>query len=66
MSNRTVTAADLRQQLAHAEAELVRLNRHLTEAIVTKRATGNLSEEIAAATAARDRMRSKLLAVSGC
>jgi len=66
MSNRTVTASDLRQQLAHAEAELVRLNRDLTDAIVAKRPTGSLSEEIAEATAARDRMRSKVLAVSGC
>jgi hypothetical protein len=66
MSNRTVTASDLRQQLAHAEAELVRLNRDLTDAIVAKRPTGSLSTEIAEATAARDRMRSKLLAVCGC
>jgi len=66
MSNRTAANTDLRQQLADADAELLRLSRQLTDAIVAKRATGTLSTEIAAVTEARDRMRSRLLALSGC
>lgn len=65
MSNRALTLTDLRQHVASAEAELVNLNRRLTEAIVAKRPTGTLSADIQQTAEARDFFRARLACMEG-
>jgi hypothetical protein len=60
-----LTVSDIRQHITNAEAELLRLKRKLTDTIVAKRATGNLSTEIARITEARDFFRARLERMEG-
>jgi len=65
MSNRTLTIADLRQSIANAETEILLLERQLTDAIVSKRATGSLSSEIGEISEARDFLKARLARLEG-
>jgi len=60
MSNRQTDLEGLHREVAEAEQTIIDLNRRLTDAIVSKRATGNLSVELDRMIGTRDFMRERL------
>jgi hypothetical protein len=55
----------LRHHLRETENTIIALNRQLTEAIVWKRPTGNLSTELDETVKARDFLKSRLQRLDG-
>jgi len=65
MSNRLTDIEGLHREVRDAELTIVDLNRRLTDAIVSKRATGNLSVELEQIIGTRDFMRERLKRLRG-
>ena len=60
MSNRLSDIEGVQREIMDAERAIIDLNRRLTEAIVWKRAPGNLSAELDRMIGTRDFMRERL------
>jgi hypothetical protein len=65
MSNRLTDIEGLHREVMDAELTIIDLNRKLTGAIVSKRATGNLSVELERMIGTRDFMRERLKRLRG-
>jgi hypothetical protein len=65
MSNRLTDIEGLHREVIDAELTIIDLNRRLTDAIVSKRATGNLSVELEQIIGTRDFMRERLRHLRG-
>jgi len=65
VSNRQTDTESLRRDIAKVETAIIDLNRRLTEAIVSKQATGSLSTELSEMIGSRDFMVERLKRLKG-